>query len=394
MKKILIYTVEGGNFIDSCYRALGEGMAAQGREVVLCPVNVPDFSSRLEQLIEKEDIDFSIGHNEFGIGASAELDFLREFYQTTEHVAILDDAPYNEVTQQTFRLDCPNLLIAYRDRSHIDYLRSIKMKQEVLDYFFLPFGALIDRRSKQEAAKDIDIIFSGMYYGKALRAWRYSRSLDESLVTFMDLVADYLEQYPVTVDHAVSRVMRKYRVEVEKSVFYGLYSFLYVYAKTWRRNSLVKSIVASGLNLTVCSDSWKKSEFGSRLSYRLARNTAEVLDLYRRSKLLLQDMAEFNNGSHCRVADGPLCNAMLVSEESQFLREHFTKSEIFFFDWKNHGGLSGPISTFLRNDKLRSACVDAACAKVEEAFLPQHGARIVLDAVERVRKKRRAGHPE
>lgn len=380
MKKILIYTEKNGNFIDSLYHSLGDGFKEIGKEVVYCHVNNHDFKGHLLSIIKNEDIDFSIGHNEFGIIHIDEYKFLKEFYKSHKHVAILDDTPYNKVTNKTFDANCPNLLIAYRDRSHLDYLKSIKLKHKALDYFFLPFCALINKREEISTNKDIDVIFSGMYYGEAERSW-HNLEISKPVRAFLDLAANMLEKNAITVDNAISHIITNYELKINGEELKPIYKTLYQHCKLYRRNRLVSAIANSHIRLTVCSDSWRKSRLADKLAYETGNNTKDIFNLYKRSKILLQDMAEFNDGSHCRIGDGPLCNAMVVSEYSKFIKENFNNSGIYFFNWNNLENLPKSISIFVSKDKLRNSYVDSACKEVHEKFLPKHGAMKILNAV-------------
>ncbi|MCH5277219.1 MAG: hypothetical protein J1E80_05220 [Desulfovibrionaceae bacterium] len=380
MKKILIYTIKNGQFIDSLYHALGKGFNEIGRDVVYCYINEQNFIENLLKLINSEDIDFSIGHNEFGIINANQYDFLKKFYTSREHVSILDDAPYNIVTYKISDIVCPNLLLAYRDRSHYEYLKSISMHYKVLDYFFLPFGALIDKRDDFTENKDIDVIFSGMYYGEAERAW-HDHEIEKALVSFLDHIANILEVEAITVDDAVSRTMKDYKLKIDKDFFYPAYGILYQYCKMYRRNKLIETMVNSNIQLTVCSETWKKSIFADKLRYEIANNTQDILNLYRRSKVLLHDMAEFNDGSHCRIGDGTLCNTFIVTEHSKFLKEHFHDSELMFFQWNKLKNLHKTISILCNQYSMLNSFRDSAYKKVCDNFLPKHSAMKILDAI-------------
>lgn len=384
MKKILIYTVKNGSFVDSQYHALGRGFNDLGRSIEYCYVDQPDYKLKLNDLIKEESIDFSLGHNEFGIIDAEKNDSLKNFYATREHVAILDDAPYNIVTEKTFHAFCPNLLIAYRDRSHLDYLKSIELKHEVLDYFFLPFGALIDKRDEGLIEKDIDILFSGMYYGAPTKVW-HDVAIDESVSHILDHVANILEVNAITIEDAVMRLVNNLNLEIDKKFLHQLYRILYQYIKPYRRNLLIKTLLDNGIKVTVCSDTWKKSPLAGKLAFTLADNTNDILELYKRSRILLSDMAEFNDGSHCRIADGILCNTLLVTETSKFLKEKFTDSELVFFQWDRIKTLPKLVSLLSQNATIRNSFVNAACEKVIDSFMPKHSAKIILDAVESAR---------
>lgn len=387
MKKVLIYTVKNGNFVDSLYHALGRGFNELGRDVEYCYVDQPDYKSKLNALIKEGSIDFSLGHNEFGITDAERNDSLRKFYASKEHVAILDDAPYNIVTEKTFKVFCPNLLIAYRDRSHIDYLKSIILKNEVRDYFFLPFGALIDKRYDTSTEKDIDVLFSGMYYGEPERLW-HNLQINKSVSLILDHAADILEANAITVEAAIMQTVNDFNLEIDKKPLHGLYRTLYQYIKPYRRNLLVNTMVNNGIEVTVCSGTWKKSSIADKLTFNHADNTQDILKLYKRSKILLSDMAEFNDGSHCRIADGALCNTLLVTESSKFLKEKFTASELVFFQWDSLKTLPKAVSLLSKNSTIRNSFADAACKKVLENFMPRHAAKIILDAVESSRKSK------
>ena len=170
MKKILIYKVSDGHFIDSLYHSLGEGFIDIGKDVVFFDVNTINIEKELKKILNNNDIDFSIGHNEFGAILANNFSWLRSIYKKIEHIAILDDAPYNIVTFKIRYLRIEKLFIAYRDRSHENYLNFIKQINRYKLKFFLPFGGLLGTR-QEFIKKDIDIVFSGMYYGYIGRVW-------------------------------------------------------------------------------------------------------------------------------------------------------------------------------------------------------------------------------
>ncbi len=387
MKKILIYTVNDGHFVDSLYHSLGHGFNDIERDVIFYDVNSNNDELSIKRIFDNNDIDFSIGHNEIGINLTNKYDWLGCVYENIEHISVLDDAPYNVVTFNVRNVICKNLIIAYRDRSHVGYLRSIKMKSTPKSVFFMPFGALVEDELDNNIEKDIDIIFSGMYYGQPYREWN-DINICNTEKKILNEIADILESNALTVDQAFMLTLKKYKI-IDKNTlmyFYRYYTMVYSYIKTYRRDLLVGYLSNTDINFTVCDKSWKKSPYSNKLNFYLASSTKDVLAVYKRSKRLIQDMAEFNNGSHCRIADGFLCNTMVISEHSDYVNEFLDSSKMIQFDWCDLGTLPIIIKKFLHNDSARSSYIANARNVIDNFFLPRHRASKIISIIDRVRK--------
>ena len=225
-------------------------------------------------------IDFSISQNALGVILTKKIEWLKNIYNNTEHVMVLDDAPYNHNLVNIKEVECNNLFVAYRDRSHIGYLRNIKFKSNVKSMFFMPFGALIDDCGiNNDLEKDIDIIFSGKYYGHIKRSWN-ALELEKNGKDFLNEVADLLELNPYTIDRAMTIVLKKYGIIPQKKSFYQFYVFLYEYIKTYRRNLLIDHLCNINFPISVCDETWKNSPYSDKLNFVLATTTDEVIEIY------------------------------------------------------------------------------------------------------------------
>ena len=164
-------------------------------------------------------------------------------------------------------------------------------------------------------------------------------------------------------------------------MFYQFYTIIYQYAKTFRRNYIITFLLKSNIKITVTDKSWKNYPYFNELNYIQASTTEEIIEIYKRSKILFQDMAEFNDGSHCRIADAILCNTMIMSEYSKYIAEKFTKSEIFLFDFEKLNLLPIYIKKFIENDEFRNEYIEKGYGIVQKCFLPKHRAKNILDVI-------------
>lgn len=160
---------------------------------------------------------------------------------------------------------------------------------------------------------------------------------------------------------------------------------MFEYIKTYRRTKLMNALLDAGFSVTVWSDSWKNFQQSSKLNFIQADNTEEILNLYKRSRILVQDMAEFNDGSHSRIGDVTICGAAIISEYSKYLGEIFTSDELLMFNWSKLDMLPSHVQYLLDHPNERKHRVRKMFRKVEKYCLSEQAARVVLVNVEKYR---------
>ena len=382
MRKIVIYYESKGGFGRATYEALAQGFQQCGEEVVLIDVGQADYLQTLSDVLASNEVFFSIGHNEIGVNISFNTGEGLYTNLNIPHVALLDDAPYNVVTFATKNVECNNLLVGVRDKSHLECLRMDTYRSPVKMSAFIPFSASeIPKEIHLDRPKDIDVIYSAIYYGMPQRGWR---NLSTRIRNLLDDVADYLEAHAVTVLDGFKAVLKD-RDLGEAAILkecYKYFTMMYVYIKTYRRVKCLEIIAASGIVVDVCDSSWENVSFAKNL--RIHGTTYdESLELYKRSKILLQEMAEFNNGAHNRVFDATLSGTAVVSEYSAYLAKKFISGiDMQFFDWDNINEMPNMIKSILKNEQQRKAMVFSSYSKILKDHLPVNRAARILEMVE------------
>ena len=120
--------------------------------------------------------------------------------------------------------------------------------------------------------------------------------------------------------------------------------------------------------------------FANKLNIHGAVSYDTVLDAFSRTKIVVQDQAEFNNGGHDRVFTAMLNGAVVVSEYSSYLDKEFDDgSEIYLFDWKNIGQQMNVVDVLLVDESKRLASAIRAYGKAKAKHRWENRAQRVLE---------------
>ena len=96
------------------------------------------------------------------------------------------------------------------------------------------------------------------------------------------------------------------------------------YVRSFKRFELIKNIVKSGLNITICGKGWENfAKEHKNVNYLGSLNIDENLELISKAKVLINVTPNFNNGSHERVFTGMLNNSVIFSDKSSYYDEFF-----------------------------------------------------------------------
>ena len=124
-------------------------------------------------------------------------------------------------------------------------------------------------------------------------------------------------------------------------------------------------IVSNNVRVDVFGSGWENVSYANKLNLHGQVSYYESVQAIRKSKILFQDQAEFNDGAHDRVFTAMLNGTVVVSEYSKYLDEIFYRNkDIFFYDWINSNKQIGIIRDLLRDDTKRLGIAKSAYIKV------------------------------
>ena len=97
-------------------------------------------------------------------------------------------------------------------------------------------------------------------------------------------------------------------------------------AVSYYREKTVKTLVDAGFKVTLYGTGWEVCDCidNENLDYRGRVSADEIVDLMYDSKIVLNTMTWFKDGTHDRVFNGMLAGAVAVTDSSIYMKENFT----------------------------------------------------------------------
>ena len=101
--------------------------------------------------------------------------------------------------------------------------------------------------------------------------------------------------------------------------------FLDAYAVSFYREQSVRLLVENGIQTTVFGGGWNQCEWAQNPNFIYGGKVLapQVLELMNHSKIVLNTMTWYKNGIHDRIINGMLAKALVVTDNSKYLKETF-----------------------------------------------------------------------
>ena len=136
-------------------------------------------------------------------------------------------------------------------------------------------------------------------------------------------------------------------------------------AVSYYREKTIKTLVEAGLKVTLYGTGWEVCEWinNKNLDYRGRVSADEIVDLMYDSKIVLNTMTWFKDGTHDRVFNGMLAKAVAVTDSSIYMEENFTADELVMFELEDIDKLPQIISGLLSDTDKMQQLADAGYDK-------------------------------
>lgn len=228
----------------------------------------------------------------------------------------------------------PNCYILTHDRDYQSFVRHYY--PEITDCLILPPGGT---ECKYLLKKEYDVVFLGSY-SNYRDYWRVYQQASTDLKGIAELYWDEMVQMPeLNAETALRHVILKLGISgVSDNQFLNLmYDLKHVIygVMSYYRERVVDKLLTTGFSLEVYGESWRNSPFVSnnRLHIHPAVTGMDSLVELAKSRVSLNVMAWHKDGFTERIANSMMNHSVVVSDQSRYLREHFTdKEEIFLYD--------------------------------------------------------------
>lgn len=179
-----------------------------------------------------------------------------------------------------------------------------------------------------------------------------------------------METYASAVSEAVYVIIKSRHLLGTFSMdqLYPYFADLFSYIKAYRRLKCMKYIIDKGLFAHICGN-WPDIYHTSGTVHHGVLPYSEIINLYERSKLIIQDNAGINGGIHERIFSAILNGAVVISENGSYLNKVFVNGQdIILFDWENMDRIESAVHLLLQKQDLRDKIAMRAYKKADEAY--------------------------
>jgi spore maturation protein CgeB len=272
------------------------------------------------------------------------------------HLAILvDPAIYSIHLTRS-----PYSLLSCVDRADCREVRAYHFE----NVFFWPHAVECELEAEEGHARPYEVIFLGSCYDyESLRAsWRQRNP--EALNRVLDDAIDLVFSDPrISLAEALVKAWQASKLDPTGVDFTSLFYYLDNYTRGKDRVELIRSIKQAQVHVfgelsrdnAVGILGWSQYLAGlPNVTVHPSAPFGEALSLLKQSKICLNSMPFFKDGSHERVFAGLACGAVPITSDSQFLREAFQEGkELFFYHMNQREAVNDLVNQLLENEPRR-----------------------------------------
>lgn len=245
------------------------------------------------------------------------------------YINILMDHPFHY--EKPLRNAPATSVVLGTDRNHVTYIRRFHKNIGKAD--FLPHaGVELGGSHKPLSQRGIDVLYAGALpiYTVADMIPDLSSIPEVDGVKMAQEVLGELVRHPKrTTEEVIEEYLKVHRADISEQRIQQItmqMRFLDSYATSFFREQAVRILVENGIRVTAYGTGWDQCDWSDNphLNYKGKVLAPDILPLMNDSKIVLNTMTWFKAGSHDRVFNGMLAKAVVVTDDSTYLRREFT----------------------------------------------------------------------
>lgn len=384
MARIVLFTGAYAS-LDLFTMDMADEFAGQGHEVLI--YDTKDTAASLQKFagFAMKRIDFALGYN--NLGFNMEITPGRNVWDELNvlFINILMDHPFH---YRTALLDAPkNCAVLCCDRNHVGYIT--RFFPNIPMVAFLPHGGNHFEPGGKLADRSIDIFYAGGLSRDLVKqimpvCSKYSRFDGKKMI---EEVYDYLVKNPSELsENAIERYLADKKVEVtdeELSEIFTDFRVVDSFATSYYREKTIEQLVENGIDVMVCGRGWDNCKCFRNPHFHYGGFIApqDVAKTMCDSKIVLNTMTWFKDGSHDRVFNGMLARAVAVTDTSGYMREVIEqKRNGIMFELPQIDRLTEMICEVLRDGAYAQGIADNGYELARDNHKMKHRAAEIAEA--------------
>lgn len=344
-------------------RKLAEAMNRKGIETRIIDVYENALTANEIASIRRYGPDLTCSFN--SLLPVSETKFLWDLIEIPHLAILVDPVAYSLNLTRS-----PYSILSCVDRDDVSEVQKSGFK----NVFFWPHA--VEQELKADGGeRPFDVVFLGSCYDyESLRAsWRQRNP--ESVNRLLDDAIDLLfGDNKTTLPQALVQAFNASKADPKGVDFASLFYYLDNYTRGKDRVELIRSIKEAKVH--VFGDLSTDNAVGilGWPQYLAAQKNVivhpsvpfgQALQILKQSKICLNSMPFFKNGTHERVFTGLACGAVPVTTDNLYWREFFKDGEeLILYPTKDRSHVDGQIEALLKDESRRAAIAEKGRAKV------------------------------
>lgn len=307
------------------------------------------------------------------------------------HVACLVDSPVHFLPLT----GSPLSIITCPDRDFCDFFRGLKFE----NVLFMPHGVEKSLTTEIENHREYDVVMfaSCIDYEQIRESWKEKFSpvlckvMDEACeMTLSDQNISYLNAFVQAVDR---QVKEKGDIDSKNINLILALAEIEGYIKGKDRVELIRGIKDANVHVfgapsktapweNYFGDSYPNVTVHDPLPYE------EVIEVMKKSKIVLNSCPWSKNGVHERIFAGIACGAAVITNGNRYIQKHFTDGDdIVFYQHGRWDKVNDHLNALLSDDAKRRTFVNKARAIVKENHTWDHRVQTLLQELPPILKR-------
>lgn len=383
-KKRIIFFKGAYDTLDLFTSEMADEFIRCGHEIMI--YDVKDTAASLGRLaaFAAKPVDFAVSYN--NLGFNMELASGRNVWNDlgVTFINILFDHPFHY--REALKNAPANAVILCCDRNHVKYIE--RFYKNIKYYGFMPHGGNNFAIGRPWEERGIDVFYAG----------GLSRDLVGAIMPVCEKYTDFdgksmiREVYDELVNNPselTENVIEKYMVshgillsDDELSSIITDFRVVDSFATSYYREKTIDVLVNNGIKVLVCGRGWENSSCFNNPNFIYGGfvSPSQVLELMCNTKIVLNTMTWFKDGSHDRVFNGMLAGAVSVTDSSGYINETIRNGENgIVFELNDTEGLAQTIKELLGSPEKSKKIAAAGNAMAANNHLMKHRAHYIMD---------------
>lgn len=358
---------------------LAEALKRKGAEVKVLQWPSGPVPDTILSMIRKEKPTLTASFNQ-----PAPLEDKSYFFENLKipHLTLLLDPAIYEINLAT----SPYAIVSCVDHFDCQFFQAANFER----VFFLPHGVEKELSFDPKAERTFDVVFSGTCYDPDnLQNWwrsHYPSNISKVIEDAADIVLgdNHTNFYQAVMQSMLANQISPKEVDTLRIAY-----FVDFYIRGKERVELIRSIKDAKVHI-FGSQSWREEQpiLTWQDYFKNQKNViihppveyGESLEILKRTKICLNSMPMFKNGSHERIFASLACGALPITSDNLYVRDHFDEDQdLLLFQFDQLDLVNDKINFYLSHEDQRKQLVESGRKKVLEFHTWDNRADTILE---------------